>query len=420
MKIYDYSKYDQIVYSKKINDLNVVFVPNDKFKTVSVSLFVDYGSTDINFKYKNKEYNSPLGAAHFIEHKIFELSDGSDAFSKLSALGADANAYTTYDETGYMFSCSENLYECFDVFLEYILTNTLNDKTINTEKGIIIEELMMYKDKPQFVIQDALVKALYKNCFIKDPILGTVESINNTNAQSLSAIYNAFYNPQNMTLNISGNFNKDEMIKYLENVLSKYNFDNYNTEKIYPEESLEVNVAEEVVEIESDVNYVAVGIKMNPNYTNYVKDVYIQDAISFMMFHESIQKMNQLIETEVVYSGYSFSTLLNRNYSFIEFLATTDKQDLLIKELKNTILNFKNNFIEEDFLLYKKITFAQIINCFDNLETLAQEVSSLLKENCDYLEQCTILENLTKEDLINYMDNITEQNISIIKTIKKK
>ncbi len=419
MKITKYPKYEQDVYTTTINNLKVVCIPSDKFNTISVSLSVDYGASDIDFIYKDEQFTSPLGAAHFIEHKIFELEDGSDAFNKLSALGAEANAYTTYDETCYLFSCTDNLYESFEVFLNYIFTNTLNEKTINKEKGIILEELMMYLDKPNYIIQEELLNLLYKNSYVKEPILGTKESINQTNEASLSTIYNAFYNPKNMILNVSGNVDVEELEKFIEVELNKYKFDDFNTKVINPEEQLTVNKQYSEVKINGDVNYVALGIKLNPDvYNDYLKNDLIQDAINFMLFSKSTQKINDLLEQEVLFNGYSYYTVYNKSYCFTEFIATTDKQDLLITELKDMILNFKNNFIEEDFELFKKISLSIFIYNLDDLESVCEEVALSIKENYDYFEQIDILNSLTKEDLFAYFDNITEESISVVKSIK--
>ncbi|MFI3252525.1 MAG: pitrilysin family protein [bacterium] len=418
MKIKEYPKFEQVVYTTTINNMNIVCIPSDKFNTTSVSLSIDYGATDIEFNYKGKDYKSNQGSAHFIEHKVFELEDGNDAFNLLSALGADANAYTTYDETAYMFSCSDNLYESFKIFLNFILTNTLNDKTINKEKGIILEELMMYLDKPHYVVQEKLMKLMYKDSYIKDSILGTTESINACDEASLSLIYDAFYNPKNMTLNVSGNFDINELEKFLEEELNKYKFDDYDTKKIYPKEKLTVEKQYEEVKVDSDVNYVALGIKLNPKINdNYLKNDYIAEVVNFMLFSKSTFKINDLIEKEVMFNNYSYYTIFNSNYCFTEFIATSDQQDLLIKELKSMILNFKENFIEEDFELFKKISYSNFIANLDDLESLCEEVSIANDENYDYFEKYETLDKITKEDILEFMKDITEENISIVKSI---
>ncbi len=417
MKKFNYPKYEQTIYQTTINGLKIVCIPNDNFKQTEVTLLVDYGATDIKFKNK-KEVTSQLGAAHFIEHKIFELKDGSDAFSKLGALGANANAYTTYDETAYMFSASNNVYECFEVFLNFIFTNTFNDKSVNREKGIIIEELMMYLDKPNYLVQEELLRCLYKDNYIKDPILGTKDSINSFNKKNLSEIYEAFYHPENMVLNISGNINIEELETFLNKELNKYKFKQFNTEKIYPNESLEVNKSKSLLEINSDVNYFALGIKLEPVNTDLLKYDFITSAFNFMLFSKTTSKINELIESDLLLSQISYYTVINKYYSFTEFIAISDNQEELEKELKDMILNFEKNFKEEDFELFKIITQSQFIYSLENLDDLCYDVTIGIKENYDYFEHNEILSKITKEDVINFANKIKENNISIVTTKK--
>lgn len=411
-----YETYEQTVYHRTINGLKIVCIPNDKFNKTEVSLLVNYGACDINFK-SNKEIKSDLGAAHFIEHKIFELEDGTDAFSKLGALGADANAYTTYDETAYLFSTSTNLNQCFEVFFNYIFTNTFNNKTIEKEKGIITEELMMYLDKPNYLIQEELLKCLYKDCYIKDPILGTKESINSFDEKKLSEIYEAFYHPENMILNISGNFDVNELESFLEVELNKYKFNDFTTKKIFPNESTEVYIKNKEVDIKSDVNYFTLGIKLNPIKDDLLKNELIIDAFNFMLFSKSTFKINDLIEKDVLLSGISYYTVLNENYSFTEFFAISDNKEVLKKELLNMILNFEENFNDEDFDLYKIITKSQFIYSLESLHELCYDISYGVLSNYDYFEHNEILSKITKEDVIKFANTIKENNISIV-TIK--
>lgn len=415
MKIEKYPKYNQTIYQTTINGLTVVAIPDLNFKSTSVCLVVNYGATDIKYKFNDEIHTAPLGSAHFLEHKIFELEDGDDAFFKLSALGANANAYTTYDETAYTFNTASNFYESLDVFLDFIFTNTLNDETINKEKGIITEELMMYLDKPNYQIQEQLLKNLYENCYIKDPILGTEESINDTNQESLSNIYEAFYQPNNMVLNVTGNFNVDELNKFIEEKLNKFKFSENTVEKIYPNENKEVVKQYDELEIDSEVNYVALGIKLENNkHDDYLRNDFIIDAYTFMIFSQSTYKINELLKKEILYPNFSYYHTINPNYCFIEFIATSDKQDELIECLKESIINFEYN--EEDFEIFKRLTHSEFIFTLENLEDLSYEVTNGLRNKYHYFKHNEVLDTITKEDIVKLSKEIKENMISIIKT----
>ena len=123
--------------------LPVHLIPKD-FSVSYALLGVRYGSLDNRFTVQGKEFCPPKGIAHFLEHKMFENPDMEDTFLKFSRTGADANAYTTFTRTAYLFSCSENFEKSLKILLESCFTPYFTKENVNKEKGIIAEEIRMY------------------------------------------------------------------------------------------------------------------------------------------------------------------------------------------------------------------------------------------------------------------------------------
>ena len=85
--------------------------------TSSYAIFgTKYGSIDTCFSVDGEALEVPEGIAHFLEHKLFESEDG-DAFTKYAKTGAYANAFTSFDRTCYLFSCSDKFYENLEILL---------------------------------------------------------------------------------------------------------------------------------------------------------------------------------------------------------------------------------------------------------------------------------------------------------------
>ena len=78
-----------------------------------------YGSIDTCFSVDGKEVKVPEGIAHFLEHKLFESEDG-DAFGRYAEIGASANAYTSFETTRYLFSCTENAEQALEILLDFV------------------------------------------------------------------------------------------------------------------------------------------------------------------------------------------------------------------------------------------------------------------------------------------------------------
>ena len=139
------------LYQEKLdNGLEVYIIPKKNCNNIYVTFSTKYGSNIDEFvpikSKKMKKY--PLGIAHFLEHKMFEMEDGTDPFELYSNNGADANANTSNYKTTYLFSGPQYFKENLNYLLDYVQKPYFTDKNVEKEKGIIIQEIKMYQDDP--------------------------------------------------------------------------------------------------------------------------------------------------------------------------------------------------------------------------------------------------------------------------------
>ena len=135
-----------------------------------------YGSIDTCCSGNGEKTQVPEGIAHFLEHKLFESEDG-DAFTKYAATGAYANAYTSFDRTCYLFSCSDRFYDNLGILLDFVQSPYFTAETVQKEQGIIGQEIRMYDDNPEWRVMFNMLLAMYKKHPVRIDIAGTVESI---------------------------------------------------------------------------------------------------------------------------------------------------------------------------------------------------------------------------------------------------
>ena len=138
--------------------LRLISVPMEGTKTATVLVLVGTGS-----KYETKEIN---GISHFLEHMMFKGTDKRpgkmDIARELDAIGAEYNAFTGKEYTGYYAKASiEKLDTIMDVVFDIFLNSKLAQEDIDTERGVIVEELNMYRDMPQRYVSDLFEKLLY-------------------------------------------------------------------------------------------------------------------------------------------------------------------------------------------------------------------------------------------------------------------
>ena len=188
MKHTYYQKYHENIYFKELdNGLKVYLIPKNDFNKTFVTFTTNYGSFDQSFipLGSKRRTNQPAGIAHFLEHKLFAMPDGSDAFEKLSSFGVRANAFTSYDKTSYLFSGTENIHEALIYLLDFVQTPYFTEASVKKEQGIIAEEYQMYQDFPEQRLYFGLLKNMYQKHPINTEILGTIESIYQITAHKL-------------------------------------------------------------------------------------------------------------------------------------------------------------------------------------------------------------------------------------------
>ena len=186
--------------------LKIYVMPKKGFSKTYAIYGTQFGSVNNTFVPlgETKPVKVPDGVAHFLEHKMFEQSDGTNAFDLFSRYGANANAFTSFTNTCYLFSCTEHFDQCFAHLLDYVQKPYFTDENIQKEQGIIGQEIKMYDDDGEWKVMFNMLKAIYCNNPVRIDIAGTVESISEIDKKVLYDCYNTYYNPANMAVAVAG------------------------------------------------------------------------------------------------------------------------------------------------------------------------------------------------------------------------
>ena len=192
MQIIENLKIKEKLYVEKLeNGLTIMILPKNTTQKKYVMWGVNFGSIDNHFinPDNGQEIEIPDGVAHFLEHKMFEQPNGTNSLDTLSALGVDANAYTTNDYTTYLFECTDKFNEALEELTDYVQHPYYTDENVEKEKGIIAQEIKMYDDYPSWKVYLNALKCLYKDHPIRLDIAGTVESISKIDKEMLYNCY---------------------------------------------------------------------------------------------------------------------------------------------------------------------------------------------------------------------------------------
>ena len=216
MKQTMYPRLQESVWRKTLaNGLTVAVIPRPGFSKKMAYFVTDFGSIHTDFCLEGKDYSVPAGIAHYLEHKMFDLP-GRDVSAELAELGANVNAFTSYDMTAYHFSCTDRFEECLKLLLEFVSTAYFTAESVEKERGIIDQEIGMNLDAPDSVVFERLMEGMYRRHPIRVPILGTSESIRQITPELLELCHRAFYAPGNMILCVMGDVDPEQVASIAE------------------------------------------------------------------------------------------------------------------------------------------------------------------------------------------------------------
>lgn len=251
---------ERYYYTKHKSGLDIYVIPK-KFRTSYAIFSTKYGAIDNCFKLEgDKDFvKVPDGIAHFLEHKMFENEDGSDTFERFAKYGADPNAFTSSEMTGYLFSCTSHYDENLEILLDYVTKPYFTPQTVAKEQGIIGQEIKMGEDNPSRARYYNTMEALYADSQIKINVAGTVESIAEITADLLYSCYRTFYNLSNMVLVTSGDITMEQVLAVADKVLPMQ--DEKKIVRCYNAEKAEVNKKRVKVKMAVSKPMFEIGIK---------------------------------------------------------------------------------------------------------------------------------------------------------------
>ncbi len=200
------------------NGLRVVTAPMKDNPTVTVLVLVEAGS-----KYEEKRVN---GISHFLEHMCFKGTlkrpKAIDISKELDSLGSEYNAFTAQEYTGYYAkSDTRHFRQIFDVVSDIYLNSTFPEAEIEKEKGVIIEEINMYKDLPNRHVQDLAMKLLYGNQPAGWNIAGEKKNILRMRRADFLTYQRMHYLPEATLIVVAGQINEKEVLKEIRKVFEQ-------------------------------------------------------------------------------------------------------------------------------------------------------------------------------------------------------
>lgn len=410
----------ETVYEKVLpNGLMVRVVPKAGFSKTYGFMAVNYGSIDSSFTRNGTTYEAPLGVAHYLEHKMFDMPEGN-VMQAFSQYGGNPNAFTSYDVTAYYVECTEHVKENMEILLRYVTTPYFTAESVQKEQGIIAQEIRMYEDSADSCVYENLYTALFSNHPIRNNIAGTVESISHITEQTLYDCYHAFYTMENMMLCVVGDV-EPEMIMELAEKLTPdapakgLPVRNYGAaERMLP--------AQKRIERHMEVSMpmFAIGFKTEapePGMNIMVQEL-IGELAAEILVGESSPLYTRLYEKNLIDSGFSSGYESLKGVSLLAASGDSSDPDAVYRAILEEADRLRKEGIDEAaFNRLKRSSFGRRIRDLDSFESICYRMCAYHFDQTEYFDFPSVFHGVSVDQVAKFLDRTIREERAAISVI---
>ncbi|WHH58881.1 pitrilysin family protein [Petroclostridium sp. X23] len=407
--------------------LKVYILPKKGYSKSYAIFATQYGSVDSNFVVPGEENVTevPDGIAHFLEHKLFEEKDGN-VFDKFSRLGASANAFTSFNTTAYLFSCTSEFYKSLDILLDFVQNPYFTDESVQKEQGIIGQEIRMYDDDPNWRVFFNYLGALYHQYPVKKDIAGTIESIANIDKDILYKCYNTFYNPANMVLFVVGEVDPEIVKEHVEKHIKSKTPLLEDIKRIYPEEPPTIYKKQIEQTLSVSIPLFQMGFKdtdVGYGGVKLLKKDIVTRIILEMIMGRSSALYQRLYEQGLINDTFDADYNAEVNYGFTIFGGESADPEKVREQITAKIERLHQEGLSKPaFDRIKKVILGKFLRQFNSVEKIANNFIANIFRDINLFDYIEVYHSTSFEDVQKRFTNhfkIDNMALSVIRPHKQ-
>lgn len=421
---------EKVIIEHLENGLDVILIPKPTSSKTYAMYATHFGSLNYRFKAPGETEITtvPDGVAHFLEHKLFEEEDGINALDKLSKVGANANAYTSFNHTAYLFSCTDRFDEAFDILLKFVQNPYLTDENVEKEKGIIGQEIKMYDDEPEWQTFFGFLNCLYEGHAVTKDIAGTVESIAEITPETLYRCYNTFYDPSNMVICVSGNIDPDKVLEKIKSSVKNVK-EKSKIERYYGEAGVSVYKKETIKKMDVSIPMFILGFK-DTEFTSLRDAGYKSDNFDLVKKHVAMEILLEMIvgkstslyeelyNNGLVTKEFGIDYTFEEDYAYSNISGESNNIKEVVQKIKKRIEELKSNGLDADeFNRIKRMLYGDYVKIFDDASATARVFVSDYFKGINSFDYVDAYKDLTIEyatSVLNNHFNFDKMALSIV------
>ncbi len=409
---------EEPVIKKVSSGLTTVIWPFPGFQKKYGLFSTPFGSTNNRVKIADEICEIPEGAAHFLEHKIFAEETGENVFNKFAAIGASCNAFTSLHSTNYLFSTWEHLDVCLNLMLNFVQNLYLTEEGLEKEKKVILQEIKMYRDHPEWRAFFNLLQGLYHNHPIRNDIAGTEESVLSIDREIIEFCYETFYHPGNMVFILLGDLDPARVLELIEDNQSRRKFPADREFSFLPvPEPEHVNRREsrEYLSISQPIVHLGFRAVEHPcTGLGLLKRELIYALLLDIILGSGSPAFYELYDEGLVDDGFSTSFSGEKSFGHMIMGGRTSNPEELRKRLLKIIEKVKDEGLDiQDLERAKKKLWGSFISGLNSLEVLAGQFIKDCRRGVKLSHHFLQLEKVETGDLMEVLErDIVEERSS--------
>jgi len=414
---------ERIFFGTHESGLKIFVIPKKEFSKSYAIYGTEYGSLHREFipLGDTEKVVLPDGVAHFLEHKLFEEEDGTDAFNRFAETGASANAFTSFNITAYLFTCTDRFYDNLDILLDFVNKPYFTEKNIAKEQGIIGQEIKMYEDDPNWRVYFNALTAMYHNNPVKIDIAGSVESIAKITPELLYKCTDTFYNPSNMRLVCVGDVEPERVAEFVDKHIPR---DRVSGEVVKFEVAEPKERVQEYIEQKLSVSSPIFNIAFKETETGVCGEELLKreietDILLEVLFGNSSSAYSEMYEKGIIDGSFEVDCEFEKEYGFTLIGGESKVPREVYEKVLSVIKDAKEKGIDEKAVKRaKKLLIGDNLRKFNNVEAVGVEFIKDFMKNINYLDYTETVEKITMEDIMNRLNTHFDTENAVLSVVK--
>jgi predicted Zn-dependent peptidase len=377
------------------NGVRIILEEMPILRSVAIGIWVKTGSRN-----ESPEIN---GISHFIEHMFFKGTKSRSAkeiAESFDRIGGQVNAFTSKEYTCFYAKVLDtHASYALEVLSDMFFNSVFDEKELEKERKVVLEEIKMYEDTPDDIVHDLLSKAIYENHPLGYPILGTEETLQSFTNDMLKQYIHSTYTPENVVISVAGNIT-DSFIQEIEEIFGSYEAGTSEDKKMKPVFNKNcLTRKKDTEQVHLCLGFEGLPIGSDDIYHLIIANNILGGSMSSRLFQEVREQKG------LAYSIFSYHTSFEDSGIVAIYGGTgADQLDLLFDTIQYTLDTFVHDGITEKELINTKEQLK------GNLMLGLEGTNSRMSRNGK--NELLLGEHRTPDQMIELIDSITKEDVN--------